>query len=85
MRPRFGVGPGDLRVLALIGILDTAGNALFAAASSRSLLSLAAVLAQLYPVVTVLLARLVLGERIGRPQQLGVAAALAGVGLITVG
>lgn len=85
VRPRFGVGPGDLRVLALIGILDTAGNALFAAASSRSLLSLAAVLAQLYPVVTVLLARLVLGERIGRPQQLGVAAALAGVGLITVG
>jgi drug/metabolite transporter (DMT)-like permease len=41
------------------------------------------VLAQLYPVVTVLLARVVLGERISRHQQLGVVAVFAGVVLIT--
>ncbi|HXV57522.1 MAG TPA: EamA family transporter, partial [Gaiellaceae bacterium] len=63
----------------------TAGNALFALASTESLLSVAAVLAQLYPVVTVVLARLLLGERISRPQQAGVGAAFAGVALIAGG
>jgi drug/metabolite transporter (DMT)-like permease len=44
-----------------------------------------AVLASLYPVTTIMLARVLLGERIARAQQLGVASALAGVGLITAG
>jgi drug/metabolite transporter (DMT)-like permease len=43
------------------------------------------VLAQVYPVVTVILAQVVLGERIARPQQVGVVGALAGVTLITAG
>jgi len=74
-----------LAPLAAIGLLDTAATALFAAASTRDLVSLVAVLASLYPVVVVLLARLVLNERIARIQQLGVACALAGVALISAG
>jgi drug/metabolite transporter (DMT)-like permease len=72
--------------LVAIGVLDTGGNALFAAASStHGLLSVVSVLASLYPVVTVLLARLVLGERVQRTQDAGVVVALAGVVLITAG
>jgi drug/metabolite transporter (DMT)-like permease len=72
--------------LVAVGILDTAGNALFAAASStHGLLSVVSVLASLYPVVTVLLARIYLGERVQRTQDAGVLVALAGVVLITAG
>jgi drug/metabolite transporter (DMT)-like permease len=49
------------------------------------LLSVVAVLASLYPVVTVLLARILLGERVQRTQDFGVVIALAGVVLITAG
>jgi drug/metabolite transporter (DMT)-like permease len=85
-----GLRPGGLRAhwpgLIAVGLLDTGGNALFAAASSRhGLLSVVSVLASLYPVVTVLLARLVLGERVQRTQDVGVLVALAGVVLITAG
>ena len=71
--------------LIAIGLLDTGGNALFAAASSHGLLSVVSVLASLYPVVTVLLARLVLGERVQRSQDAGVLLVLVGVVLITAG
>ena len=85
VRPSLSLGRNDLAALALIGVLDAAGNALFALATTESLLSVAAVLAQLYPVVTVLLARVVLGERISRLQQAGVVSAFAGIALITAG
>lgn len=68
-----------------VGLFDTAGNAFFAGASSRGLLSVVSVLASLYPVVTVLLARNVLGERVQRTQDVGVILTLAGVVLITTG
>jgi drug/metabolite transporter (DMT)-like permease len=82
--------PAGLRghwvALVAIGFLDTGGNALFAAASSsHGLLSVVAVLASLYPVVTVLLARSLLGERVQRTQDAGVVVALVGVVLITAG
>ena len=75
-----------LGVLAAIGLLDTGGNVLFAAASSsHGLLSVVSVLASLYPVITVLLAQLVLRERIHAIRNAGVAATLAGVVLISAG
>jgi drug/metabolite transporter (DMT)-like permease len=80
-----GIRP-HLAGLAAIGLLDTGGNTLFAAASSRhALLSAGSVLASLYPVVTVLLARFLLGERVQRSQDVGVLIALAGVVMITAG
>jgi drug/metabolite transporter (DMT)-like permease len=83
-RPR-AVRP-HLIPLVLIGVLDTGGNTLFAAASSlHGLLSVVSVLASLYPAVTVLLARLLLRERVERTQNLGVLVTLAGVVLISAG
>ena len=75
----------DLPVLASIGILDTGGNVFFAAASAKGLVSVVSVLASLYPVVTVLLARAVLHERVHRSQELGIALALGGIVLISAG
>ncbi len=85
LRPSVSLRERDLPILLLVGVLDTAGNALFAVATTKSLLAVVAVLGQLYPVVTVLLARLVLGERISRGQGVGVLSAFAGVALITAG
>ena len=69
----------SLPAVALVGIGDVTANALFAFASSHGLLSLVSVLGSLYPVVTLLLAYVVLHERLTRTQQAGVAIALAGV------
>lgn len=75
-----------LPALIAVGLLDTGGNALFAAASaSHGLVSVVSVLASLYPAVTVLLARFALGERVERSQDVGVLVTLAGVVLISVG
>ncbi|HLY94953.1 MAG TPA: DMT family transporter [Gaiellaceae bacterium] len=80
-----GIRP-HLVALVAIGLLDTGGNVFFAAAASEhGLLSVVSVLASLYPVVTVLLARTVLGERVQFGQNVGVAATLAGVVLISAG
>ena len=75
----------DLPALAAIGVLDTGGNVFFAAASENGLVSVVSILASLYPVVTVLLARAVLHERVHRSQELGIALALSGIVLISAG
>lgn len=85
LRPAVhGVG-GAFLMLALIGLLDTGGNTLYAAASSYGALSVTAVLASLYPVVTVLLARYRLRERVHRLQELGIALTIAGIVLVSTG
>jgi drug/metabolite transporter (DMT)-like permease len=73
------------QLLVGVGIGDTGATLLYAAATTRGLLSVVAVLASLYPVVIVVLARTLLNERIARPQLLGVGVALAGVALISAG
>jgi len=75
----------DLPVLASIGVLDTGGNVFFAAASAKGLVSVVSILASLYPVVTVLLARAVLHERVHRSQEFGILLALTGIVLISAG
>jgi drug/metabolite transporter (DMT)-like permease len=74
-----------LPALAVIGVLDTGANLLFALASTLGLVSVVAVLASVYPVVTVLLARIVLGERLHALQRVGAVGALAGAAVISVG
>lgn len=71
--------------LAVIGAFDVGANGTFAVASQAGLVSVTAVLASLYPAVTAVLAWQRHGERL-RPLQLGgVAAALAGVVLLSAG
>lgn len=76
---QIGVRRGDLPVLAAIGVFDVGANGAFALASQGDLISVTAVLASLYPVVTVLLARQFHAERLAGVQLVGVAAALVGV------
>jgi len=64
------------------GVLDTTANALYLAAAGRGLLSLVAVIAALYPASTVVLARVVLGERVQRWQLGGFALAALAVALV---
>lgn len=75
----------SLATVLAVGVLDVGANVLFALSTSRGLVSVVAVLASLYPVATVALARLVLSERIGRGQWAGAAAAVAGAALISAG
>ena len=82
LRPPVTAARGHLGAIALIGLLDTAGNTLFAAAASLGEVSVVSVLATLYPVTTVALAAIVLGERSRAPTARGVASAL-GVVLIS--
>jgi len=76
---------GHIYVLVAVGLTDVAANALFALASTHGLLALVSVLGSLYPVTTVLLAHVVLGERLTGAQLAGVAVALAGVAALSVG
>jgi uncharacterized membrane protein len=72
--------------LALLsGTLDSGANALYYVAVQHGLLSLAAVLTSLYPAITVLLARIAYSERLRAVQRVGMAIAVAGVALVTVG
>jgi drug/metabolite transporter (DMT)-like permease len=82
-KPSLRVRGRDLAIVLAVGVGDTLGNVLFAASSSHGLVSLTAVLASLYPIVTVLLAAALLGERPATPQRAGIALTLAGVVLIS--
>lgn len=71
--------------LVAIGVFDTGANVLVAFATTKGAAGIVAVLSALYPVVTVLLARLVLGERLSASQRLGGGVALAGAALVAAG
>jgi drug/metabolite transporter (DMT)-like permease len=71
--------------VAAIGLLDSAANGLFAVATEHGYLSIVSVLGSVYPIVTVLLAQVLLHERLSRVQTVGVAVALAGVAMVSAG
>ncbi len=84
-RSTGGIGRRDWPVLLFVGVADLGANILFVSASTRGMVSIAAVLGSLYPVMTILLARAFLNERLRWVQNVGVALALLGVVAIATG
>jgi drug/metabolite transporter (DMT)-like permease len=74
-----------MKLVLLAAVLDMAGNVWFLLASQQGRLDVAAVLSSLYPIMTIVLAALVLHERIGRLQAAGIAAAITAIVLIGAG
>lgn len=74
-----------LRLALLAAVLDVSANIAMLLALHASLLSLAGVLMSLYPAATVLLAIVVLRERVTRWQAVGMVLALAAVAMIAAG
>jgi drug/metabolite transporter (DMT)-like permease len=64
---------------------DLGANYTYGLASTKGYVSITSVLASLFPVVTVLLARVVLHERLRRVQIVGVVVTMVGVALISAG
>ncbi len=84
-RPPLPRDLASLGPIAAVGALDLLANLLFVLAAARGLLSVVGVLGSLYPVVTVILARIVLEERLSRSQTRGVLITLAGVVALAAG
>ncbi|MEP6687296.1 MAG: DMT family transporter [Gemmatimonadales bacterium] len=77
--------PGALRLTLVCGVVDMAANALYLVAARAGPLSVVVTLSSLYPASTVLLARVVLGERLNAWQIAGAGCALAAIALIVSG
>jgi drug/metabolite transporter (DMT)-like permease len=71
--------------ITIAGLLYALGNWAFFIGVSQGWVSVVAVLAALSPLPTIILARLILCESLTRWQLSGIAVALAGVALITLG
>ncbi len=82
-RTRLTIPRVTLPVVVACGALDMAANALYLFAVRDGQLGLVATLTSLYPASTVLLARVVLGERLRPIQSVGLACAAAAILLIT--
>jgi drug/metabolite transporter (DMT)-like permease len=78
-----GIGGSIPLVAAAAGVIDVVANLCYVAATRTGSFGLAVVLASLYPGVTVLLARVVLGERLRWIQRVGLGLAAIGILLVT--
>lgn len=84
-RVRFRLAPGTGVVVAASGVIDVMANLLFLLGTYGGLLSVVAVLTSLYPAATVVLARVVVKERLSIHQLVGLGLALAGVASMAAG
>jgi drug/metabolite transporter (DMT)-like permease len=71
--------------LLAVGAFDTGANVCVAFATTKGSAGIVAVLSALYPIVTVVLARLVLAERLSAARRIGGVTALAGAALVAAG
>ena len=85
MRTTGGVRASALPGIGAIGVADASANLTFGFASTMGMVSVVSVLAGLYPVTTVLLALVVLRERLLPVQAVGITTALVGVALLAAG
>lgn len=85
LRASFRIGWPAFGLVSVAGLGTMLAFVLFGFAADLGLISIASVLASLYPVVTVLLAHAFLGERLSRTQLAGVPLVLLGVVLVTAG
>ncbi|MFJ3307778.1 EamA family transporter [Streptomyces sp. NPDC086549] len=83
--PEGGFPWASLPALAFVGLADVAANGTYAVAAQHGPITVAAVLASLYPVVTALAARGFLGERLRPVQAAGAGLALLGTLLLATG
>ena len=74
-----------LPMLVLVGLVDTSANVLVAAATTYGAVGIVAVLTSLYPLATIALAWIVLGERLGLDKRISAVVALAGAALVATG
>ena len=79
------VRPASLPVILAVGLMDMGANILFLAATRIGLLMLVSLATGVYPIPTVVLARVVFRERIGRQRFLGLCCAVVGVALMSAG
>jgi drug/metabolite transporter (DMT)-like permease len=78
----------EIKTLTLIlvaGAGDVLGNVAFLIATREGALAIAAVLTSLYPVGTILLAWVILKERIAASQTFGIVLAMTACGLLAIG
>ncbi len=71
--------------IAAVGLFDTGANVLLALATTRGAVGIVGVLGSLYPLATVALARLVLGEKLDWPRRVGALVAVGGAALVAAG
>jgi drug/metabolite transporter (DMT)-like permease len=83
---QYGLPPAGTRWLSVLtGITAAAGTFSYFLATHRGLLAVTAVITSLYPAGTILLARVLLGERLTAVRITGLGLAAASVGLIAAG
>jgi len=85
LRSPLRLEAAPLASASLIGVTAAGALVLFAYATSLGMISITTILSSLYPIVTVLLAHVVIGERLRGTQLGGVVLALGGVALVTAG